>query len=441
MTLVQKKSLSTENYRGTRDFFPPEYRLRAWLFDHWKKTLKSFGYEEYDGPLLEPLDLYAAKSSEEIVREQLYQFEDRGNRRVAIRPEMTPTLARMVAQRGAGLPKPLRWFSIPACMRYERPQRGRLREFHQLNVDVLGGVEFDEDVETLLTAAQLLLDVGAKPGDFHILVNHRGLVNALLEKVLNVPSAQWGAALGLMDRWGKLSEEEFSTQALGLGLNPQGVAALVAFMQGEAESILGSLEGARAQWEELQERISVVRGVLPGVTVTYAPHIMRGFLYYTGLVFEVFDTHPANRRALMGGGRYGNLVGDFGAPPLPGIGYGMGDVGMLHFLEDHGLTPTLAKEVDVAVARFSPRDRLGPLALAAALRTHGLRVEAPLGAGKFGKQMEAAHRAGARAVVFQGEDELAQGAFVVKWLATGEQETLPVGPTSWAHIAQRLQVP
>ncbi|MCA2961508.1 MAG: histidine--tRNA ligase [Silvanigrellales bacterium] len=441
-----KSTLSTQGYRGTRDFSPAEQRIRTWLFGVVRKVLHSFGYEEYGGPFVEPFELYAAKSSEEIVSEQLYHFVDRGERRIAIRPEMTPTLARMVASRHGQLPRPIRWYSIPTCMRYERPQRGRLREFDQLNVDVFGGLGVDEDVEIILTGVEILRALGAGLGDFEVRVNHRGLVNDVVYGTLGVSTDRKAEMLRLLDKRDKLTAEDFAAQGAALGLNETQRVRLDAFLSSTPENILTFVDaqreeglGGAANAHALLARLGALESVLPPGMVKFDASVMRGFDYYTGLVFEVYDTAPENRRALFGGGRYDNLVGAFGVDPLPGIGYGAGDVGLLNFCETHGLVPTLDKGTDVNVLRFSEADRASALALAALLRAQGLNVEAPLTAQKFGKQIQAAERTGARLVAFRGDDELKAGTFAVKWLASGKQETFPCTPEGAQALTAALR--
>ncbi|MEY4063848.1 MAG: hypothetical protein RIR26_56 [Pseudomonadota bacterium] len=422
----ESQPLSTQGYRGTRDFHPEAQRLRAWLYAHVKAVLEGYGYEEYAGPILEPLELYASKSSEEIVNEQLYSFEDRGGRKVGIRPEMTPTLARMVASRSKELVRPIRWYSIPTCMRYERPQRGRLREFDQLNVDVFGGNALDEDVEVLLTCYDLLCRLGAQSGDFEIRINHRGLVDDVLFGLLGLNSEQKAPLLRLLDKKDKLSPEAFREEAGKLWLSPQDISTLELFMSKPLSELRPLMNGKTLHLDALEERLDCLHKLIPASCVRFDASIMRGFDYYTGLVFEIYDTHPDNRRALFGGGRYDNLVGAFGVDPLPGIGYGVSDVSLLNFLEVHGLTPALKRNTDVAVIRFSEQDRGAALELSRVLRLSGANVETTLASTKFGKQIQWAERTGAKAVVFRGEDELKNNSFACKWLATGVQETIPM---------------
>ncbi|NBO39708.1 histidine--tRNA ligase [bacterium] len=419
----ESQPLSTQGYRGTRDFHPELQRLRSWMYGHIKMVLESYGYEEYAGPILEPLELYASKSSEEIVSEQLYSFEDRGGRKVGIRPEMTPTLARMVASRAKELVRPIRWYSIPTCMRYERPQRGRLREFDQLNVDVFGGTSLDEDLEVLLTCHDLLVRLGARRSDFEIRVNHRGLVDDLLFGVLALNETQKAPLLRLLDKKDKMSAEAFREEASKLWLSAKDTETLEQFMSKPLAELRPLLGERTAHLDALEQRLECLKSLIPGECVRFDASIMRGFDYYTGLVFEIYDTHPENRRALFGGGRYDNLVGAFGVEPLPGIGYGVSDVSLLNFLEVHGLTPNLKRNTDVAVIRFSENDRQSALQLSRALRVAGVNVETTLSSVKFGKQIQWAERTGAQAVVFRGEEELKNDTFACKWLATGVQET------------------
>lgn len=427
----KKIFLSTQGYRGTRDFYPNDIRLRKFLYDKIHTVLQSFSYEEYDGPFLEPLELYAAKTSEEIVRDQLYSFEDRGERQIAIRPEMTPTLARMVAARYQELPKPIRWYSIPTCMRFERPQRGRLREFNQLNVDLFGGNPFDEDVEILLTIVKIFQSLGASYDDFEIRINHRGLVNDFLTHVLQLSDDAHPPLLRLFDKKDKMEDNEFYLECQKLGLTDNQIKKIEHFLTTDLDHMT-ELFGQKTEFlESLKTRLNMLSSLTQQANcIKFSPSVMRGFDYYTGIVFEVFDTHPTNRRALFGGGRFDNLVSAFGVDPLPGIGYGASDVALLNFLEVHELLPKLEKNVDVCILRFQESDRLSQFDLAQMLRAHGVSVECIINDTKFGKQIAHANRIGAKAVAFRGEDEIKNQTFVVKWLATGEQHTYPYSKES-----------
>lgn len=439
--------LSTQPYRGTRDFFPDLQRQRLALFSAWRSTLLAHGYEEYDAPLLEPLDLYAAKSSDEIVREQLYRFEDRGGRQVAIRPEMTPSLARMVAAKAPQLMRPIRWFSVPRCLRYERPQRGRLREFDQLNVDVFGGQALDENIEILSICAALMAKLGAPASAFEILLNDRRLLNDLLLHAAGLAPEQTAQAIALIDRKDKLEPQAFVARwsaMLGLEQMPSAHEHVIRlFERGVADDhILKALSPfGQGVWRELIVVRDTLASLHPGIAVRIDLGIARGFNYYTGLVFEIFDTHPDNRRALFGGGRYDNLTAAFGTEALPGVGFGVSDVSLLNFCETHGLRlPGASRDIDIAVVRFSPDDRQAAFALADHLRGVGLLCTAPLTEQKFGKQLQAAEKLSALAVAFRGASELASHSFAVKWLASGTQENFSLDAVGLEACAEKARL-
>lgn len=444
MATAPNQPLSTQPYRGTRDFYPDVQRTRNALFDLWRKVLGSFGYEEYDAPLLEPIELYAAKSSEEIVRDQIYSFVDRGERMVAMRPEMTPSLARMVAAKSKQLPRPIRWFSIPRCMRYERPQRGRLREFDQLNVDVFGGIPVDENIEVLSICAEIMNGLGAQPGSYEIRLNDRRILNDLLEHGAGIDKQKVTPAVQLLDRKDKMSDGEFGQKwaaLFGLDHVPDQHQKLIALFghQPPDEHVARLLSPhGRGPWDEILSISETLRQLHPGLSVRIDLGIARGFDYYTGLVFEIFDLHPDNRRALFGGGRYDNLTAAFGTEALPGVGFGVSDVSLINYCEAHGISLGGPAKIDVAVVRFAISERNETLALASALRSHGLSCICAIGDQKFGKQIQGAERLGAKAIAFRGSDEIANNTFCVKWLATGEQQIFSCGPDGFGGFVAAL---
>ncbi len=302
----KKQKTSLESYKGVRDFYPEDMAVQNYIFDVWKKVAKDFKYEEYSASILEYADLYRSKGSDEIVNEQMYTFTDKGDREVALRPEMTPTLARMIAARRKGLKLPLRWFSIPNVFRYERPQRGRKREHWQLNCDIMGLPGVEAEVEIITLAHKIMKEFGAKDEDFVICVNDR-------ETLKNVSKPM----MRLLDKRDKISQEEFETQSKEI--------------TGEVFDL-----SQIKQTEKITELIEKLQ--IAGVkNVVFNEKITRGFDYYTGIVFEVFDTNEENKRSLFGGGRYDNLLEMFGVEPLPTVGFGMGDVTIRDFLETHNL--------------------------------------------------------------------------------------------------------
>ena len=321
---MNDKKLSTEPYKGVRDFYPEDMAVQNYIFDTWKKVAKEFGYQEYGASILEPAELYKAKGerNEEIVNEQMYTFIDKGDREVALRPEMTPTLARMVAARRKGLKLPLRWFSIPNCFRYERPQRGRKREHWQLNCDLMGVTKdfsaIYAEVEIISLASKIMKEFGAKDEDFMIRIGNRKLIEEKMDK-LGILNEIRSKIFGLID----IKEKDFEKYSNGiseLGIERQNLEKELESLNQHSE-LISALESAGIN------------------NVCFDYSIVRGFDYYTGMVFEVFDTNKENPRALFGGGRYDNLLEMFGVEPLPTVGFGMGDVTMRDFLEVHNLLP------------------------------------------------------------------------------------------------------
>lgn len=310
------KKLSTEPYKGVRDFYPEDMKVQNHIFSVWKKVAAEFGYDEYAASILEPAELYRSKGSEEIVNEQMFTFTDRGGREVALRPEMTPSLARMIAARRKSLKFPLRWFTIANCFRYERPQRGRKREHWQLNCDVVGIAGVEAEVEIILLAYRIMKEFGAKDEDFVIKIGNRGIMEKAL-RANGVKEKDVISVFGLLDKKGKMPEEErlSALETLGYAKN----------------KVISYWSAAVA---ELQKSLIQERKIK---NVEFDENVVRGFDYYTGMVFEVFDTHAENRRSLFGGGRYDNLLEMFGAEPVPTVGFGMGDVTIRDFLETHQL--------------------------------------------------------------------------------------------------------
>jgi len=415
--------LSTQPYKGTRDFFPADMRFREAMFAVMHRVVRRYGFDEIDAPIVEPIDIYLAKTSEEIVGQQIYSFVDRGERRVAIRPEMTPTVARMVAARFHETPKPIRWYSIPNVWRYEQPGKGRLREHWQLNCDIFGAAsERLADLEMLNLAVDLLKGYGATHTHFKVYVSHRGILNGVLGGELKLPQEKWPAVARIMDKKAKLKSDAYTAMLDAEGVSATQQEELDLFLAEKINYLKRNpqIEGASYIIEMLQS----VADLGLADFIEYDPSVVRGFDYYTGLVFEVFDAHPENRRSLFGGGRYNNLVGAFGKEKLNAVGFGMGDVTLEDFLRTHKLLGDQIRQVDLYIALMD--DALGghALKLASTLRARGLSVEVSLGAGKLGKQFQEAEKKGIPRVVIVGENEAASGVYAVKTLATGEQAAL-----------------
>lgn len=406
--------LSTEPYKGVRDFYPEDWARLSYCFDTIRRVLGTYGYEEYMASPLERAELYESKTSEEITGTQTYTFLDRGERRVTLRPEMTPTLARMVAGRRRELPLPIRWFSIPNVFRYERPQRGRLREHYQLNVDLVGGDIEVGDREILLIAARIMQAFGATPKDFVIRVSSRALLSAATA-ALGLSSEQAAEYASLLDRKNKLSADDFERERSVYRRNGTDPLELI------ESGTDGKVAEARAYVDRLVAALSDA-----GVTsVVYDPSIVRGFLYYTGMVFEVFDTSPENPRSIFGGGRFDKLVSVFGGDPMPAVGFGMGDVTLQDFLTTHGLMPdevTGAPQLFVGVPGSDAQAAAD--AFAEKLRAAGARVLVGTASKGLGDQIKEANRRHVPYFIAYGTDEAASGQVSLKTLADGSQRTV-----------------
>lgn len=418
-------------YPGTRDFYPDDMDFRNWMAQKQRSVCERFGYREYGAPVLEYLDLYLRKSSEEIVSEQLYIFTDRGERKVAIRPEMTPTLARMVSSRPQQYILPLRWFSIANFMRYERPGRGRLREFYQLNVDLLGSDAISGDVEVLALACDIMKEYGAAPTDYVLRFSDRRLLDHSFSELNGDQLRELGR---ILDKKEKLNPEDFRKTVDDLGGQWQKkdlVQWVETFYELSLEKADGNpiLEYLREIRDRLSEHVSVE-------SFKFDPGIVRGFDYYTGLVFEMNDTDPSNARALFGGGRYDKLLSQFGKETIPAVGFGMGDVTLQDFLEVHNLRPALNEKSSLFLTMFSEDLARDSEKVAARLRSAGIQVELALdGNRKLGKQFDLAEKKGHSHVGVMGPEELAKDAIRIKNLKTGEQKDVSVSDLDSSALA------
>lgn len=419
-------ALSKQPYKGARDFYPPDKRLQKYMFAKWRQVAESFGYEEYDAPILEPLEIYLAKTGEEIVNEQTYAFEDRGGRQVVVRPEMTPTVSRMVAARRQELAYPLRWYSIPNLWRYERPQRGRLREHWQLNVDLFGvdGIEAELEMITLVDA--MFKAFGAEPDMYEIRLNSRQLMDFALREYLRFNENEANDIRRLIDRMHKLDHSQFIAMV-------DAICSPKARQVGVVEKLLALLSAdsidklpAELRSHESVTEITKMFGLLEQAGITnsrFDVSLMRGFDYYTDIVFEVFDKHPDNNRSMLGGGRYDGLVGLFGVTPVPTVGFGWGDVTLANFLELHRLMPELPTETDIYAVLVGDVAEAARQAIAE-LRKSGLNVAVDLSGRKLGDQLKAADKKGIAHALIIGEDELKTGQFTLKNLKTGAEDKL-----------------
>lgn len=390
---------------GFRDFLPQELAVRRWIESAWRRASRGAGFEEIDGPVLEPLELLSAKSGEEIVG-QLYAFEDKGGRKVALRPEMTPTIARMVAGRAGGLPKPIKWYCIPEFYRYEKPQRGRARAFYQWNADIFGSDDPAADAELVAVAVEALRQLGLGAADVVVRINDRRLLRRQLASI-DVGEEDEGEVLALID---KLERDAAA---------PERLEALLG--QTRAREVSEWCE--RMPLENADELAAVIEACADfGIEDFVQPdfRIVRGLAYYTGSVWEIFD-RAGELRSVAGGGRYDELIELFGGPKLPALGFGMGDLVLTELLRKRGLVPDALPRVDVVVVPIGADMRRVARRVVAKLRSQGVRVDTPYAAPRVARALKAAEASGAARVVLVGPDEWQDGSVKVKDMASGRE--------------------
>lgn len=415
--------LSTQPYKGTRDYYPEDKRVQNYIFHTWKVVAERFGYEDYGAPSLEPLELYAAKTGQEIVNEQTYQFTDRGDRTVAIRPEMTPSVSRMVAARRQEIAYPARWYSIANFMRYERPQRGREREFWQLNVDIFGVEGIYAEFEMIQMADALMKEFGASEKMYTIRVNDRKLINYVMTQYLRLDVVQTQLMIKLFDRREKITPEEFSDQAADIFNDTQRVEGLSLITQLLSAKSMSELPERIKNTEEMRDILALFSLLNnAGVkNVKFDITLMRGFDYYTGIVFEVFDNHPDNRRSMFGGGRYDGLVGLFGVEPVPTVGMAPGGTMTEIFLRSHKLLPEMSSTTEVYIVVLD-NALAGAHQLTKKLRDEGLNVEIDVTGRKLDKQIRSAVKKQIPYMVFVGEKEVDEETYPLKNVKTSEEQ-------------------
>jgi len=402
--------------KGTRDFYPEQMAIRTWLYNILRQVSESFGYQEWEAPFLESLELYAAKSNEEMVKEQSYVFEDRGGNMITLRPELTPSLARMVAQKQNELVFPLRWWSFGPFWRYERPQKGRTREFFQWNVDLLGPNSPESDAENVAVLATLFKTVGLTPKEVLIMVSDRRLLDAQLN-AFEVPEESRAAVSAWIDRRDKLSAEAWRANAGKLGLSNRQLSKVEAML---ADKDLWKTSA------ELPRFFEAIGSLGLSDYVRFEAGVVRGFTYYTGTVFEAWEVGGDIKRAILGGGRYDKLLADVGGDLLPAVGYAMGDVVFTLVLKKYGLLPKELKvnPAEVLVTVFSQELFGESMKLASELRANGLNVVCYSEPAKLPKQFKYADRMGMRIVTVSGPEEAETNKVTIKDLGRGKQVTV-----------------
>jgi histidyl-tRNA synthetase len=401
--------------RGTRDFYPEDMSRRQWLYQHIRSVSEGFGYQEYDGPFLEKLELYEAKSGDELVKEQSYVFADRSGTMITLRPELTLSLARMVAQKGKSLLLPLRWWSFGPFWRYERTQKGRSREFFQWNIDLIGVDTPQADAEMVAVAATLFKQIGLRPSQIRIKVNNRKLAESRLQ-ALGIARDQRKLAFHLIDRREKMDAKAWREYALESGLKASQYDAIETYL-----SDLGAWETSK----DLAECLEACASLGVQDYVEYDPSVIRGLDYYTGTVYEARDV-KGNHRSILGGGRYDNLVADVGGDRVPGTGFAMGDVVFGLVLEENGVLPDLKPNpADIFVTTFDENTVAASLELSAELRQAGFSVEWYPEPVRLPRQLKYADRQGIPVVVILGPEEIRRGEVALKDLQSGEQRSVP----------------
>jgi histidyl-tRNA synthetase len=418
--------LSNNPPKGTRDWEPEEFFVRKYIFDTWRKVCTQFGYEEYLTPIVERAEIYKAKSGEDVGGKELMFFEDKAGRELAIRPEMTPSVTRMVSGIYGKTAKPIRLFSIANFFRNEKPQRGRNREFWQLNYDLFGDESINADIEILQIALEIMLAFNPPKKSFTLYLNNRILIDGILEEIASVSDESRVEVVRILDKWEKYEFEAIENRLEALGLEKRQIENLQKFIQsdsaGELESNFPEIVENEG-FKQIKETMQKLDELGYSDWVVFKPNVIRGFDYYDGMVFEVFDNNPENKRAMFGGGRYNGLAELFGSQSFPAVGSAPGDETLRIFLEDWNLIPELDKKtcfIPLLEAEFY----LKVQELASSLRQKGDNVVIGLEPQSLGKALDFANKQGYSKVLILGENEIAKGIYTEKDMKTGEQREI-----------------
>lgn len=414
---------STDPYKGVRDFYPEDMAVQNHIFDIWKNICKKYGYQEYGASVLEPADLYRAKSGEEIINEQTYTFTDRGDREVTLRPEMTPTVARMVAARKRELGFPLRWFSIPNLFRYEQPQRGRLREHWQLNVDIFGVENLQAEVEIIQMSYDIMTYFVPTPSDFEIRINSRKLMNYVSRDIFKLDEEKARKLSKLIDKKRKITPDLFKNGVKEI-LEEESDAFITLLNSENFEEFTKNLPQTKEEHEGLREVREVIVALEKlGITnARFDQTLMRGFDYYTGIVFEIFDKNPENRRSVFGGGRYDDLLSLFGGDKVPAVGFGAGDVVIQDLMETYGKKPSSKSLTDIYICVINKDSIEYAQDVAQILRNKNHSVAVDYSLRKIGDQIKVANKLNIPNIICIGEEEVKTGKLKIKNLESGEEK-------------------
>jgi histidyl-tRNA synthetase len=419
--------ISKEPQRGTKDWLPDEFRIRKFIFDTWRDVCTSFGYKEYLTPLFEAADLYRAKSGGDVGGKELFILTDKAGRELAVRPEMTPSVTRMVSRIYPSAQKPIRLFSIANFIRNERPQRGRNREFWQLNFDVFGSDSICAEIETIEVAIVILQKLGAPAESFVVKLNNRKLIIDVVERLLQINGEMLTATVRLLDKWEKSSKENMVEQLSALGLSADQVSVLTSFIESQSLDDLCIKIPAIADSVGVLEVKAVIEALKSrgfGELVEFCPSLIRGFDYYDGTIFEVFDKHPDNNRAMFGGGRYNGLASIFGVDAFPAVGCAPGDEPTRLFLESWKLVDGIAKSVLQTVylplLSEDPKVAIAQASLAQVLRQKGFAVSVGFAKQGRDKAIAQGRKQESDFVVLLSEQELESKEYVRLDVKSGE---------------------
>lgn len=416
---MKKENLSKLPYKGTDDMYPKDVFEKKYIFKIWSKVAKNFGYEEYDAPLIEDAILYKVKSGEELANTQLYNFVDKGGREIALRPEMTPSLARMIAAQRNNLLLPIRWFNIGRFYRYEKPQKGRRREFFQLNIDLLGVSTIDAEIEIIQYVMKVMDEFKAPKNTYELRINNRYLIEYLFDEILKLDTELRPKIARALDNYLKMEINDFNGYLKELGLNDNQIKDILEYINWEIED-LKKIEDRSRGAKELIQLFNKLKE-LSITNIKFAPYIVRGIQYYTGTVVEMYDIGSSeNSRALFGGGRYDDLLEIFGEAKLPAFGLGWGETTTLDYLKTYNLLPSFKSNTKVYVTLMNESLLKDMNSLSTYLRENGINTEMQLTATKLKNQLKYANSKGFPWVIIVGEDELSKDVIQLKDMSNGE---------------------
>ncbi|MCL1947423.1 MAG: histidine--tRNA ligase [Chitinivibrionia bacterium] len=406
--------------KGTRDFYPEDAIIRDYIFDSWRKSCEKYGFEPYDAPVFEHLEVYTQKSGDEI-EGQLYTFEDKGGRKLALRPEMTPSLARMVAARCRELKKPIKWYSIPKLFRYEKMQKGRLREFFQLNMDILGIDDVCADAELIAAAIDMLCNLGLSSKDFQVHISSRTLLEQLFLFV-GVKQGELLKLYAILDKMNKVTPENFNLMLDEFFTDKNVAQSVKKILSAKTLDEILEINSEIEPILEIKKLFEYLQVLGFQDFVKFDVSVVRGLAYYTGVVFEIFDK-KRTMRAIAGGGRYDKLVELYGGQPTPAVGFAVGDVVLCDLLKELNKLPEIKQNCDLFIVSFD-KDYANLLKIVKKFRENNFSVQYPLKLGNFGKQMKQANEAGAKIVIFAGSQEESEGNYKLKIMKTGEEKVV-----------------